>query len=80
MEKQIISVRLPADKVAALDSLAESLDRDRSYLVNEAVDGYLETQRYHGEQIEQGLKDAKAGRWVEHSEAKKILAKLRRRK
>ena len=80
MEKQIISVRLPASKVAALDALAASLDRDRGYLVNEAVEGYLESQRHQLEQIREGLRDVKAGRWVEHSEAKKILAKLRRTK
>lgn len=80
MEKQLISVRLPAEKVAALDALAESLDRDRSYLVNEAVEDYLEVQRYHIERIQEGIRAVDAGDVIDHSEVKKLIAKLKRRK
>jgi len=36
--KQAVNFRLESEKIAALDRLAQSLDRDRSYLLSEAVD------------------------------------------
>jgi predicted DNA-binding protein len=45
--QRTISFRLDEDKIAALDGLAESADRDRSYLLKEAVANYLELQAYH---------------------------------
>jgi predicted transcriptional regulator len=80
MDKQIVSFRLPPDKVAALDALADSLDRDRTYLLNEAVDAYLDTQRWHLEQIEAGIAEADAGALVSHDKVKAMASKWRRRK
>lgn len=80
MEKQLISFRLAAEKVAALDSLADSLDRDRSYLINEAVEDYLEVQRYHLERIQAGIKAADDGEVLDHADVKRLVAKLKRRK
>lgn len=79
MDKQTISFRLNTDKVDALDALAETLDRDRSYLLNEAVDSYLEVQRWQIEQIKKGLGQAKAGRLISHKKIKKMVAGWRQR-
>ena len=61
MDKHTVSFRLDSDKVEALDALAEVLDRDRSYLLNEAVRTYLDVQQWHIEQIKAGLRQADAG-------------------
>ena len=79
MEKQTISFRIDGDKVEALDTLAEALDRDRTYLLNEAVSAYLEVQRWHIEQIERGIRQADAGKLVDHSKVKKMVAGWRQR-
>ena len=78
MDKQTISFRLDEDKVEALDTLAEALDRDRTYLLNEAVAAYLEVQRWHIEQIEKGIRQADSSRLVDHSKIKKMVAGWRR--
>jgi len=78
MDKQTISFRLDSDKVAALDALAGSMDRDRTYLLSEAVQAYLETQQWHLEQIEAGIADADAGRVVPHSKVKAMASNWRR--
>lgn len=75
-----ISFRISAKEVEKLDELAASLDRDRSYLLNEAVEQYLELNAYHIELIEKGLKAAEAGKLVPHDEVKKMIAKAGRRK
>jgi predicted transcriptional regulator len=79
MEKQTISFRLESDKVAALDALAGSMDRDRTYLLSEAVQAYLETQQWHLEQIHLGIADADARRVVAHNKVKAMAAKWRRK-
>ena len=79
MDKQTLSFRLDANKASALDALAEALDRDRSYLLNEAVTAYLDVQHWHVEQIKAGLRQADAGKLVDHAEVKTTMARTRRR-
>ena len=80
MEKQTISFRLDSNKLAALDALADTMDRDRTYLLGEAVQAYLETQQWHLEQIEAGVAQADAGKVIEHGKVKAMAARWRRRK
>jgi len=79
MEKQTISFRLDAEKVSDLDTLAKALDRDRSYLLNEAVRSYLEVQQWQIEQIDKALEQADAGKLIDHSDVRKMAAKWLRR-
>jgi predicted transcriptional regulator len=80
MEKQTISFRLEADTVSALDRLAGTMERDRTFLLNEAVNAYLETQKWHLEQIEAGISDADAGRLVDHRTVKATASRWRGKK
>lgn len=80
MEKQTVSFRLASDKLSALDALAGSLDRDRTYLLAEAVQAYLETQQWHLEQIRAGLVEADAGKVIDQRKVKAMAARWRRRK
>jgi predicted transcriptional regulator len=75
-----VSFRTDAKKVKALDALASEQDRDRSYLLNQAVDNYLDLQQYHIELIEKGIQQADTGELVDHSEVEKMVAKLRRKR
>lgn len=79
MEKHTVSFRLDSDKVSALDTLARALDRDRSYLLNEAVESYLEVQQWQVEQIREGIRQADRGKLMDHSEVKRMAARWRRR-
>ena len=78
MDKRTLSFRLDSDKAGALDALAEAMDRDRSYLLNEAVTAYLDVQHWHLEQIKAGIREADAGRMVNHAAVKAAMAKKRR--
>ena len=79
MDQQTLSFRIDSDKVGALDALAEALERDRSYLLNEAVSAYLDVQQWHIDQIKAGLRQADAGKLIDHAEVKKSIARRRRR-
>lgn len=78
--QRTISFRIPAKAVKTLDALAGEMDRDRSYLLNEAVENYLELQKYQIGLVEEGRAAAKRGEFVEHEEVRKLIGKLRRRK
>jgi predicted transcriptional regulator len=80
MEKQTISFRIDSDKVEALDVLAKALDRDRTYLLNEAVAAYLDVQQWQLEHIQASIKQANAGRLINHHEIKKLASGWRRKR
>ena len=69
-----------AEVVETLDALAETMDRDRTYLLNEAVEHYLKLNEYHIKLIEKGLRAAERGDFVPDAEMKKLLARMRRAK
>ena len=90
---RIISFRIEPDRVAELDAIAKSLDRDRSHLLNEAVESYLEpaaplcchgqggTARVkEGENIDDEDLDELIGSWVKAKEPRKKEEKARQDK
>jgi RHH-type rel operon transcriptional repressor/antitoxin RelB len=78
MGRTTITVRLDSEKREALDAIAEVADRDRSYILNEAIDAYLDTHRWQAEHIRKGLRQARTGRFASAREVKKALARWRR--
>ena len=73
-----ISFRIPSDTVESLDELAESMDRDRSHVLNEAVEHYLQLNEHHIKLIKKGLRAAERGDFVPDAEMKKLMARMRR--
>ena len=79
-ELKTVSFRIRSEAVETLDALAETMDRDRTYLLNEAVERYLELNEYHIKLIKKGLRAAEAGDFVPHAEMKKLIARMKRAK
>jgi predicted transcriptional regulator len=46
MSKEIITLRIDSEKRIALDRLAQGFDRDRSYILNQAIDYYLHINQW----------------------------------
>ena len=74
MSLKTLTFRVPEDKVAALDSAAALQQRDRSFILNEAVNQYLSLQEYHLALIDEGIRAADAGQFIDHSEVVKMVA------
>jgi predicted transcriptional regulator len=55
---------LESEKQEALDSVASALHRDRSYVINEAIEAYLDVHRWQVEHIREGLRQADAGEFA----------------
>lgn len=67
-EKVNVTCRMGKDRVAALDALGKCDDRDRSYLVNEAVEEYLARRAWQVEQVELARKEVAEGKFFTDEE------------
>jgi RHH-type transcriptional regulator, rel operon repressor / antitoxin RelB len=68
--RETVSFRLDSRKREALDAIASALDRDRSYVLNEAIDAYLDVHQWQIEHIRKGLRQANAGDFATETEMK----------
>lgn len=75
-----ISFRTEEEKRDQIDRIAAAFDRDRSWVVNEALDQYIDTYQYQVERIEKSVAAVKAGRTISHEEMLKRIAKFTGRK
>ena len=72
-DTKTISVRLPADRLAALQRLAETTGQPRSWHMARALDAYLDVQAWQIAGIKQAIAELDAGRGIPHEEVKKML-------
>lgn len=49
-------------KVSEIDALANAMDRSRNYIVNQAIEQYLEANAWQMERIAAGIEAAQAGK------------------
>ncbi len=77
MEKSNVTVRLETDKIALLDELAASDDRDRSYIIKQAIDQYLAYHQWRIEEIKKAIAEADAGLFASDEEVAATFAKFR---
>jgi len=68
-----LGFRVRPEKAALLDALAASTQRPRAWLLEQALDGYLERQAWQIAHIEAGVADAEAGRVVSHDRVREWL-------
>lgn len=73
MKQASVSFRVGAEKIELLDAIAEALDRDRSYVINEAISAYLEIYRWQIEHIKEGLRQAEAEEFASEREVARVL-------
>jgi len=79
MPLKTITFRLPEEKLQALDSVANVQQRDRSFVINEAVTQYLSLQDYHRALIEEGIRQDDAEDVVDHETVRSMVAGLTRK-
>jgi len=76
MSKENITFRIDSDRKAALDAIAAGINRDRSYVLNEAVAAYLDMYQWQIEEIQKGITEADAGDFASDEEVKATFARL----
>jgi predicted transcriptional regulator len=70
---RVVTFRIAPEKVAELDTLAKAMDRDRSYLLNEAVEAYLGEQRRFIAMVEEGLEASRNGDLIDDEEVGRMI-------
>ena len=63
-----VSVRLNPELNTKLATIASALDRPKSWVIAQAVEEYLAVQEWHLKAIEEGIREADAGKGVPHEE------------
>jgi RHH-type rel operon transcriptional repressor/antitoxin RelB len=77
MPRETISFRMDSEKREALDAVASALDQDRSYIINEAIEAYLDIHRWQLTHIREGLRQADAGEFATEAEMKAAFSRSR---
>lgn len=76
MATEAFTVRAESNLVNQLDHLADTLDRSRNYLVNQALKEYLEQHAWQIEKIAKGIAAADRGELVDHDVVMKEMEEL----
>lgn len=65
-----MSISVSTGKQAKLDAIASATDRSRSYIVNEAIDYYLDLYEWQTRRIEERLEKAQGSdaQWISTEE------------
>jgi predicted transcriptional regulator len=71
-----LSFRTEEETRQALDRVAAQMERNRNWVINQAIQDYLDLQAWQLEQIEKGIADRKAGRVHTHEE---VVARIQAR-
>jgi predicted transcriptional regulator len=73
-----ISFRAPQNQIKRLDLLAKRQRRDRTQLIGEAIEQYLELQDLHLAQIREGIEADERGDYASEQEVEAEFARWRK--
>ena len=74
-----LSFRTPESTKIKLDFLATQQQRDRSFIINEAIDYYLSLQEWQLAHIEEGVAQAKNNEFASDAEVKAAFEKWKQK-
>ena len=70
-----LSIRVPEELSARLDTLAKATDRSKSVLAVQAIEEFVTAQEWQVAAINEGIAEADAGKVVPHENAVDELSK-----
>ena len=60
------TIRMDARTLKRLDGIAHAMSRSRTWVINQAVERYLDYEEWFAGAVKRGLREAEAGEFVEH--------------
>ncbi len=75
MKYDTVSFRIDKTRKAELDAIAHAMERDRSYVLNRAVEDFIEINNWQIERIKEGIAAADAGDFASDEEVAAAHAK-----
>jgi predicted transcriptional regulator len=82
MPKQNVTVRLDPETVRRLDQMAQAMDRDRAWLMSQAIERYVEEEAWQVAAIREAVRKVKSGKakLLPHEDVfARLEAKLKKR-
>ncbi|MEQ9238554.1 CopG family ribbon-helix-helix protein [Coleofasciculus sp. E2-BRE-01] len=76
MSKENVTFRLDPDKRAALDAIAAGMERNLTYVLNQAINAYLEMHQWQLQEIQQGITEADAEDFASEQEVSAVFTRL----
>lgn len=70
------SVRIDEPTLQGIDSIAQSLGRSRAWVIQDALNKYLEYEAWFRAEVRLGLDEAETGRVVSHEEVRNRIKGL----
>ncbi len=67
--------RVDEKKLGQIDKMAKSLNRSRNWIINEALDRFMEYEEWFVKQVEEGIMDVDNDNTVSHEQMKEKLHK-----
>jgi len=75
--QDIITFNLDTEKRKVLDQIAYSMERERTDILNDAIDAYLEIYQWQLDHIKEGLRQADRGEFATEEEMAAAFARWR---
>ena len=72
---KVTTVRLEEDVLKRLDGIAEAMNRPRNWVIQQAVNQYLEYEAWFVEQVKAGLREVEEGKVAAHD---KVVARFKK--
>jgi predicted transcriptional regulator len=76
--KETLTVRVESETRESIDAIAEATNRDRSFVINEALSAYIDIYRWQIEHIQAAIREADADRFVPEAEVKRRIRRLKK--
>ena len=77
MKEGVFTVRMDPDRQKQLDAIAQLLDRSRNYVVNQAIEEFLDTHAWQVAHIRAGLAAAERGEFATDEEMDAVFNRYR---
>ena len=75
METSVLTLRVSTKTKDLLEKLAEDTHRSESMLASEAIERYLEIEKWQIKEIKQAIKEADVGEFVSEKDLEKVKKK-----
>ena len=69
--EKITTVRMEGRTLKRIDGLAHAMSRSRAWVINHAVERYLDYEEWFVAEVKRALKEAERGQVVEHDTVRK---------
>ena len=75
MKTETVSARLSPETAKKFTLLAKAIKRSKSYLAAEAIEAYVNDQKWQIDAILKGIKEADEGKFVSNRQLRDVLSK-----